>query len=864
MSQGKVTGIDWSGSDGNDTKDGGSEADTLRGLGGNDRLDGLADDDRLYGGTGDDTLYGDHGKDKLYGEDDNDSLLGGEDEDVLHGGKGSDALEGGADDDLLDGGEGDDILRGGDGDNVLFGYDGADRFELLLSDTGISRNYILDFDAEEGDKITVYTPDGTEGTGLQKMIFESREIVNGQLTWAYTIVDASNYIIPSRDPITDYGQVLSQVRLDIGDFESDDGWGLTIIRHGDDDPARFNTKSIDTSFDAFDLDQAIETMDGEGIVNIAGHYVRAVSQINGSQDSSFHQDGGDIAVVGSEQLRIFLDKNLNNQTIVQADSLSQSVFKAQVSLTYKVESTIGDVWTLTKHTPFSTINHTAEQLTGLLDTYIGNVLNFRPHGSTGASEPTEIENLVIYNRPNLLFDARWEVVGNAGGAAYDGYGSLQRMTYKDGVGIVSESGLAADPAFAFDFDGTDTAVMELDTAIDFSDGADGYTIAGHVRFDDLAGRWQRFFDLGNGPGADNIIVTQISGTDDIEFSIRDGGTKIGEVIARDVLVENAWIHLGATFDDDGMTLYVDGQKMGEDAFGAGVDLPDVDRANLFFGYSNYVADDALDGQMREIVVAKRVLSEREMLSLAGDKWELERFADTVTKRQEGGSDFAPTTNDDVFYFGNGDDVWVDDLGGHDTIFAGGGNDHVEGGIGNDSLYGGAGDDVLFGNNRDDLLVGGDGADILHGGQAHDVLYGEQGNDTLNGDNGNDALFGGLGDDVLSGNGHDDALRGGAGDDTLDGGTGVDTFLFNEEEDGGAQVDRIIDIEVGETVILQNYFVLTNYNPAVPDSIDPYITANADGDAVLNLGGGESIIFVGRSETFVEDNVAFDVSDMLVA
>lgn len=115
-----------SGLGGNDTLEGGSQADSLFGGDGNDRLIGNLGDDWLDGGSGADSMPGGDGNDTLLGGIANDTQLGGAGDDSLLGQDGNDRLLGDAGNDLLDGDAGADSLVGGDGNDMLLGGAGVD------------------------------------------------------------------------------------------------------------------------------------------------------------------------------------------------------------------------------------------------------------------------------------------------------------------------------------------------------------------------------------------------------------------------------------------------------------------------------------------------------------------------------------------------------------------------------------------------------------------------------------------------------------------------------------------------------------------------------------------------------------------
>jgi len=141
--------------------------DTLNGGAGADIILGLAGDDILKGNGGNDELQGDGGKDKLYGLDGDDTLYGGDDIDQLLGGNGNDALHGDAGDDIMIGGLGKDTLTGGTGKDI-FSYS-------LTSESAVgAADRILDFNASQGDKLSVKGVDANTGlAGDQAFAFVS-------------------------------------------------------------------------------------------------------------------------------------------------------------------------------------------------------------------------------------------------------------------------------------------------------------------------------------------------------------------------------------------------------------------------------------------------------------------------------------------------------------------------------------------------------------------------------------------------------------------------------------------------------------------------------------------------------------------
>ena len=113
----------------------------------------------------------------------------------------------------------------------------------------------------------------------------------------------------------------------------------------------------------------------------------------------------------------------------------------------------------------------------------------------------------------------------------------------------------------------------------------------------------------------------------------------------------------------------------------------------------------------------------------------------------------------------------------------------------DTLNGGSGADTISGLAGNDQLDGGSGGDSISGGLGNDTLMGSAGNDTQSGDEGNDSLNGGDGNDQLSGGLGRNTLAGGLGDDTLTGGDSNDTLDIsgggNDSAAGGLGNDTVL-------------------------------------------------------------------------
>ena len=131
---------------------GGAGNDLIDGGGGNNIIWAGAGMDTVMGGSGADQIGGGPGNDALYGYGGDDLIFGGGDSDTIHAGSGNDTIWGGPGMDFITGGTGNDVIAPGGGLDYIWGDAGADAF-LFYRNYGT--NYILDFNASEGDRIQI-------------------------------------------------------------------------------------------------------------------------------------------------------------------------------------------------------------------------------------------------------------------------------------------------------------------------------------------------------------------------------------------------------------------------------------------------------------------------------------------------------------------------------------------------------------------------------------------------------------------------------------------------------------------------------------------------------------------------------------
>ena len=159
---------------GNDTINGSALDDVICGLAGNDVINGFGGNDTLWGDACDDKAKrifgaqtGTDGNDTLDGGDGDDSLFGAGGNDKLKGGKGKDKLTGGDGNDSLDGGDGKDTLDGGKGKDKLTGGKDTNKYKAGASDDTVNarngKKETVDCGSGKKDKATVDKNDKVKG-----------------------------------------------------------------------------------------------------------------------------------------------------------------------------------------------------------------------------------------------------------------------------------------------------------------------------------------------------------------------------------------------------------------------------------------------------------------------------------------------------------------------------------------------------------------------------------------------------------------------------------------------------------------------------------------------------------------------------
>jgi len=202
------------------------------------------------------------------------------------------------------------------------------------------------------------------------------------------------------------------------------------------------------------------------------------------------------------------------------------------------------------------------------------------------------------------------------------------------------------------------------------------------------------------------------------------------------------------------------------------------------------------------------------------------------------------TNQQNWLYGNGGDDTLAGLGGIDVLSGGFGKDTVYGGDGNDSIYGNDGTDALYGEGGNDRAWGGASNDTVKGEAGTDVLYGEDGDDVLYGGADGDTLLGQLGNDILYGEDGNDIFYSGQGTDRVIGGAGADTYVFDHNSTGKDIVEDF-DVTADRVSLKQN--INGNGISTAAEALT-HVHADANGNAVLDLGQGNGVTLMGVAPT----------------
>jgi RHS repeat-associated protein len=202
----------------------------------------------------------------------------------------------------------------------------------------------------------------------------------------------------------------------------------------------------------------------------------------------------------------------------------------------------------------------------------------------------------------------WRLGEQSGTTAVDSSPNHLDGSYQGGVSLGAPGALVGDPNTAVQLAGQGEYV-QLPSGFTFHNTTDG-TFQGltlEVWADPTrVGNWQRFFDLGNGPNSDDIVLNRVSTDNTLGFFVANSGNTVGRVEAANAIELNRWQYFAATLDPSGnVTLYKDGQVIATGASG----LPNnITHTANFLGKSQYDADAYYAGGLDEAAIYNEALS----------------------------------------------------------------------------------------------------------------------------------------------------------------------------------------------------------------------------------------------------------------
>ena len=743
---------------GDDTIDGGSGDDELRGNRGDDAISGSGGDDDLHGGKGDDTIYGDEGNDILRGKAGDDTLYGGAGDDTFYGKAGDDTLYGGAGDDELRGGKGDDILYGGSGDDTLTGGKGADIFVLNTDATGTDT--ITDFNANDGDKIRV---DGFTGTMPATL---------GDLLTAANLRVVKGHI-------------------------SVDGLNSTTDKASKANTAIYKGDTLLMVLEDFDANLTLDMFDLPNATPIPINNAPTFAQETYTATIARGAESGDIIT------------NIA-ATDPEGDTLTYSITAGNDAGLFIVDATNGDIKLATPDTRTDAGDHT---LTLTVTDSAGNTATATVTITDYAIRGTDGDDLHTAN--GLYGDDEGDdtIYGNAGDDHIRG-----------GAGDDTLYGGAGDDR-VFGDGGDDTIYGGAGDDHIFAEGGNDTLYGG--RGDDY---------VSGGDGGTNLLYGG-AGADLFEVGVRFVGTDIVvDFNAEDDDHLELFIYADGNFDassleallvSGGFRLDTSGNKIIE-GYESGENDADIHDTVIYY-----------EGHKGETVIA--VLED--FTDLTYDMFNLKIY------------DFG---DDDNTIRGTAE-VSNHISGGHgdDTLYGGSGEDRFNGGFGDDHIYGGAGYDRIQGSVGDDTLYGGDGDDRFWGSTGDDILYGGADNDWLYGGDGDDTLYGGDGDDILVGDAYG-----------RDG--GADIFALNAD-DAGVDIVRGFAPSDGDKIrvdaftgtipaTIEAFFTTANLRVEKGHIARPNYDSQRDDESIENTAiySGDTLLMV--LEDFTDD-LTLDMFDL---
>jgi Ca2+-binding RTX toxin-like protein len=731
-------------------------------------------------------LTGGSAADTIVGNAGNDTIFGGAGTDILLGGT-SGALDDGSAD-TLEGGAGADYLSGGQGNDILRGGDGDD---VMVGGVGnTAQQFFTGVDA--GDD----TYDGGDGTDVAIMVYDSRAgAVGSTVGISFDIGNLAGNSAVTFNGVN-VGSLTSVERVTFRGTTVDDN-----VRGGG---------TLDSLFG------------GDGNDTLDGWYGNDLIEGGNGNDYLIGGEGLDTATYANSTAGVNVDLRIlgiQNTGGAGIDQLS--------GFEYLIGSTFGD--TLRGTDDFNLITDsgvgvgaTALSQTDSLFGYGGNDSILVTRGTPAAAVATNInldggdgDDFIELRGGTLSVALATNVAGlsasSTGGTQT--YMALGATSNDRNIDVVTVDGGAGADRIVLS--GVASATVNAGTGADIvSISMRGVTTVNNYQITLGTGADIIQFGVGSNAAAstDVLVTARTSRVTDFEAGNAGDKFEMTDFLSRGVLAGSGYVAANGAFASGHMRLVQSGTDLllQTDRDGAGVANSFVTVFTISNGYTGGFTAYNFDGFIGNLTLTGIGNLDEKLIGATGN---------------------------DVLSGGNGNDKLVG-LAGNDTLDGGDGDDLLRGGVGDDTLIGGIGIDtatyvdaisgvtVNLGAAPGLQSSGGAGSDTLSG---IENLVGSTFNDTLIGDTGANQINGGTGDDSINGRG---------GNDMLFGEGGADTFVFSS---GNGQ-DTVGDFVSGSDKLDLSAFGFADF-AAVQAA-----TNDVGGNAVIDLGGGNSVTLTGVTES----------------
>jgi RHS repeat-associated protein len=212
--------------------------------------------------------------------------------------------------------------------------------------------------------------------------------------------------------------------------------------------------------------------------------------------------------------------------------------------------------------------------------------------------------------------AFWKLGESSGTSAADSSsGGTNSGTYQNSPTLDTAGALTGSSDGSVTLNGTNQYVS-VPSGFSMFGGSSGFTIEGWAK-PTAANTWARLIDFGNGAPSDNVALSVGGvGGRDLTLCI-DAGTNGTCFAATNVVTENVWQYVAATFVPNGagggaVTLYLNGTVVNTGTIGYAP--TSVTRNDNYIGKSNWSSDHYFQGSIQDVAIYPSALSSATVLA----------------------------------------------------------------------------------------------------------------------------------------------------------------------------------------------------------------------------------------------------------